>query len=362
MKTRSQTKTETTHVQPIKQPTNVKKAKKVIDQDDKTARDVHIEEFLKWMNGKAFELNIISNSYIIPGLKKHVFDNNSKKCHLQELFKAIRYTPLFLNEFSDDPVTFSKISLSVGMVSSVIKDVIHHSNLIYSSNYFRVKEFQKKYDSWNFNPKILAQSWTIENFEWCINKSIEDYCERKRKIQALAEYETHIDRRQIEHVKKLCEYRVEAVCLLLKGLTTRINAMLTNMCSDKAVGFDMLPQTTKTMVTRCVKFFRLELEEDVEYTREDVEEILKTDVRFHAWITDKSYRLIEKTSNVYGSPCECPVCFESIQENCLSCGHYVHKDCVIKSKKTTCPLCKKEVEMSFSELEKLYRELNKMSV
>ena len=64
-----------------------------------------------------------------------------------------------------------------------------------------------------------------------INKNIEDYCERKRKIEALAEHETYIDRRQIEHVKKLCEYRIEAICLLLKGMTVRINAMLTNICS-----------------------------------------------------------------------------------------------------------------------------------
>lgn len=358
MKTRSQTKLEPTPSQPVEQPKIVKKVKETVY---KTDRDVHTENFLKWMNGKSFELNIISNSYIIPGVKKHVFGENSKKCHLQELFKTVRCTPLFLNEFSADPVTFSKISLCIGMVSSVIKDIIHYSNLIYSDNYFRVKEFKKKYDNWNFNPKVLAQTWAIENFEWCINKSIEDYCERKRKIEALAEHETYIDRRRIEHIKKLCEYRIEAICLLLKGMTVRINAMLTNICSDKAAAFDMLPQTTKTIVTRCVKIFRLELEGDVEYVREDVDEILKSDIRLHAWITEQSYRLIEKTTKVYGSPCECPVCFESINENCLSCGHYIHRDCLIKSKKTTCPMCKKEVEMSFSELERLYKVLHEVS-
>jgi hypothetical protein len=41
---------------------------------------------------------------------------------------------------------------------------------------------------------------------------------------------------------------------------------------------------------------------------------------------------------------ECAVCYEDICINeKLSCGHLVHIECIYKSKKTTCPLCRTEL-------------------
>ncbi len=55
-------------------------------------------------------------------------------------------------------------------------------------------------------------------------------------------------------------------------------------------------------------------------------------------------------------PCECPVCFEPLNEDkSLSCGHWVHKTCIIKSKKDTCPLCRKQVELSNEEKDSLFK-------
>lgn len=50
-------------------------------------------------------------------------------------------------------------------------------------------------------------------------------------------------------------------------------------------------------------------------------------------------------------PQDCPVCFESLanENKTLSCGHWVHKECVIKSKKDCCPLCRQTVELSIEE-------------
>lgn len=52
-------------------------------------------------------------------------------------------------------------------------------------------------------------------------------------------------------------------------------------------------------------------------------------------------------------PDYCPVCAEEgfHESDLLSCGHYVHKWCVIRSKKTICPVCRAEIELTDVELE-----------
>lgn len=48
----------------------------------------------------------------------------------------------------------------------------------------------------------------------------------------------------------------------------------------------------------------------------------------------------------------CVVCTESISSP-LKCNHFVHKECVIKSGKETCPLCRCNVELSDNEMKQL---------
>jgi hypothetical protein len=52
-------------------------------------------------------------------------------------------------------------------------------------------------------------------------------------------------------------------------------------------------------------------------------------------------------------PDYCPVCAEEgfHESDLLSCGHYVHKWCIIRSKKTICPVCRAEIELTDIELE-----------
>ncbi len=42
---------------------------------------------------------------------------------------------------------------------------------------------------------------------------------------------------------------------------------------------------------------------------------------------------------------ECPVCFESLenQQESLRCGHWVHAECIIKQVKSECPLCRAKI-------------------
>ena len=49
---------------------------------------------------------------------------------------------------------------------------------------------------------------------------------------------------------------------------------------------------------------------------------------------------------------ECHVCCESIDTH-LSCGHWIHVDCVVQTGKAECPLCKKVVSMSIDNVIKM---------
>ena len=46
-------------------------------------------------------------------------------------------------------------------------------------------------------------------------------------------------------------------------------------------------------------------------------------------------------------PDECCVCFDTLNEtdSALSCGHYIHMECIVKSKKSTCPICREYIKL-----------------
>lgn len=54
-------------------------------------------------------------------------------------------------------------------------------------------------------------------------------------------------------------------------------------------------------------------------------------------------------------PEECPICCGECPKQTLSCGHYVCSGCVIKSKKTSCPCCRQEVDLDADALREIYR-------
>ena len=59
-------------------------------------------------------------------------------------------------------------------------------------------------------------------------------------------------------------------------------------------------------------------------------------------------------------PEECIVCFESLanQKRSLSCGHWIHKNCIIKSAKAECPICRKQLLLGKNDM-KLIKNLAK---
>ena len=54
---------------------------------------------------------------------------------------------------------------------------------------------------------------------------------------------------------------------------------------------------------------------------------------------------------VEDKPDDCHICAIKLEDSDqpLSCGHYFHKECFIKTKNTTCPVCRTEVKMSFED-------------
>lgn len=58
-------------------------------------------------------------------------------------------------------------------------------------------------------------------------------------------------------------------------------------------------------------------------------------------------RLIEKE--------DCAICMEQIDKCPLSCGHWIHIDCVIQSGKKECPICKSDVRFT-KEQSQSYRQ------
>jgi hypothetical protein len=52
---------------------------------------------------------------------------------------------------------------------------------------------------------------------------------------------------------------------------------------------------------------------------------------------------------------ECSICCEQITPiEKQSCGHRIHVECIVKSKNTTCPVCRQEVALSTKELTEIF--------
>jgi hypothetical protein len=68
-------------------------------------------------------------------------------------------------------------------------------------------------------------------------------------------------------------------------------------------------------------------------------------------VNGKNYCSIHKQ---YTKPDTCPICIESIEEEKkpLSCGHWVHKNCLLQWK-AECPICRLPVKLTKKEKSKL---------
>ena len=66
-------------------------------------------------------------------------------------------------------------------------------------------------------------------------------------------------------------------------------------------------------------------------------------------------RVVPVSSFVEDKPVDCPICAIKLEDTDqpLSCGHYIHNECFMQSKNTTCPICRTEVKLSFEQFKLL---------
>ncbi len=69
---------------------------------------------------------------------------------------------------------------------------------------------------------------------------------------------------------------------------------------------------------------------------------------------NNNFRNVKWNNRIYDKPDDCPVCFNHIENHeLLSCGHHIHKTCLINSKCTRCPMCREEVYLSDLEFNQI---------
>ena len=73
---------------------------------------------------------------------------------------------------------------------------------------------------------------------------------------------------------------------------------------------------------------------------------------YTACLARQMYKNYFATPFTQSKPSECPVCYEPFEDSDkpLSCGHYIHRECIVKSRKTICCLCKQDIFVSALEL------------
>lgn len=73
-------------------------------------------------------------------------------------------------------------------------------------------------------------------------------------------------------------------------------------------------------------------------------------------IKNSYYCKCHKSMFKFAKPDECSICFESMHDvqQPLSCGHWVHRSCILKWK-DECPICRTKIKVTTKE----YRKLNR---
>lgn len=86
---------------------------------------------------------------------------------------------------------------------------------------------------------------------------------------------------------------------------------------------------------------------------------IKNDVCKKRVNDNEKYCNLHKYKYRLEKPEECAVCFESLESvhNPLQCGHYIHPECIIKSKKSICPICRADVKLYGKDYQQMLNNL-----
>jgi hypothetical protein len=205
------------------------------------------------------------------------------------------------------------------------------------SKHIYFSQLKDKFSSWKYN--LTCEPSRVLDVDECRN-TIFDLIDSLKRINAMEDRSnTEYDRTQIQH-----RLVIQYTCLYhLSKLTLHYKKLLSNEQY----------QQIDTIGIIDMKIFNIDIDHPFDY---DVPHIYK-----YIYSSELVYkhetvhlRTVVKSDWKQEKPDECPVCLEEIGEHeHLSCGHYVHKCCLIKSKKTCCPMCKNEVKLEIEDIRQI---------
>jgi hypothetical protein len=202
----------------------------------------------------------------------------------------------------------------------------------YKHTYF--SQLKEKFNNWKYNLETQITIMNEDNRDY-IRTLIFELIGTLKQLNSM-----NVDKDDRKHIQfrlitqYTCLYQLSKLTLYYKNLLSQNESL------------DMIGQID-------MKIFNIDINKPFDYEMIHVYEYLYSSELMYKYEISR-FRTIVKSDWKQEKPEECPVCLENINDDeYLSCGHYVHKCCVIKSKKTCCPMCKKEVELEIADIKQM---------
>lgn len=200
------------------------------------------------------------------------------------------------------------------------------------SQHIVFKELKEKFNNWKYNiniHEVMRQTRARNNIFNSINTL--------KCINNISS--PHISTDKISQIRIQAQFN----CLYFLSCLTMSYKNITQLTEQEEIEMKI-----------DMEIFHIDINHPFNYTPIDIYAYLYSSETLFNYELSR-FRKIILSKWLQEKPEECPVCLEEI--NCdehLSCGHYVHKKCVIKSKKTCCPMCKGEVVLESTELKEIF--------
>ena len=148
-----------------------------------------------------------------------------------------------------------------------------------------------------------------------------------------------------------------------KKFSEKFNKILDKI-DDKIDDYFQGEEKLNVLVDRLERYTERFIKKLKETEDKEVKKEIKKEIKEEKKVDEKIKKVVKKvkeeekksSSSVSSSsdkPDDCIVCCEKIRQRApLSCGHWIHTDCVVKSGKPNCPVCTKKVKLSESNLKK----------
>ena len=292
---------------------------------------------ISWLHDNYIILNTILQNYEgviqthgMPHIRKSFYDENTT--NLNGI--PVKIAKLLLNHHIFNPreeeaelVYYKFITAPFFFICKEFLELFGQSK---NNSFSQLKD---KFNSWKYNLTIEPSS--VLNVDECRN-TIFDLIVSLKRINANIEEDRNLYMRYRLSIQYTCLYH-------LSKLTRHYKKLLSNEQY----------QQLDTIGIIDMKIFNIDIDHPFDYDIPHIYKYVYFSERLYKFET-VNLRTVVKSDWKQEKPAECPVCLEEIDEHeHLSCGHYVHKCCLIKSKKTCCPMCKNEVKLEIEDIRQI---------